>query len=250
VVGAADPALLEPQGLDGAAALDRLGDPAGQPRPGGHLAPVAVGGAPQVPAGREPQQRQHDQHRRQRDPGRHSDRGGDGQGPGDDGDQGLGHAEAHHLGDVLDVAGGAGDQVAGAGRLDRAQGEAEHAVQELLAQLGQHPLAEGVGGQPAHPVEHHLGDQGGQHGQGDLVHPPGGGAATDLVDQQAEQGRAGQPGQGGGGVQADRQRQAPAVPPGQRPGPGPDLDAGGHRQPGHRGGGHAHGSSSRVTTAR
>ena len=168
---------------------------------------------------------------------------------------------------MLDVAGGAGDQVAGAGRLDRAEGQAEDAVEELLAQLGQHPLAEGVGGQAGHPDQHHLGDQGGQHGQGDLVDPPGGGAAADLVDQQAEQGRAGQPGHGGRGVQPDGQGQAAPVPPGQHPGPGPDLGGGRHRQPGHRRGGHAnrrvgcargaarrgvgaHGSSPRVTTAR
>ena len=153
---------------------------------------------------------------------------------------------------MLDVAGGAGDQVAGAGRLDRAKGQAEHAVEELLAQLGQDQLAQGVGGQPGHPDQHHLGDQGGQHGQGDLVDPPGGGAAADLVDQQAEQGRAGQPGQGGRGVQPDHQGQAATVPPGQRPGPGPDLGAGRHRQPGRRDGGcdGAHGSSPRVTTAR
>ena len=119
-------------------------------------------------------------------------------------------------------------------RLDRAEGQAEDAVEELLAQLGQHPLAEGVGGQAGHPDQHHLGDQGGQHGQGDLVDPPGGGAAADLVDQQAEQGRAGQPGHGGGGVQPDGQGQAAPVPPGQHPGPGPDLGGGRHRQPGHR----------------
>ena len=41
VVGAADSALLEPQRLHGAAALDRLGDPAGEPRPRRHLAQVA-----------------------------------------------------------------------------------------------------------------------------------------------------------------------------------------------------------------
>ena len=40
----------------------------------------------------------------------------------------------------------------------------------------------------------------------------GGGAGADLVDQQAEQGRAGQPGDRGRGVQADGQGQAAAVP--------------------------------------
>ena len=53
----------------GAAALDVLGDAAVQPRPGGHLAQVAGRGAAQVPAGRQPQQRHHDQHRRHGDPG-------------------------------------------------------------------------------------------------------------------------------------------------------------------------------------
>ena len=174
-------------------------------------------------------------------------------------DQGLGHGEAHHLGDVLDVAGGAGQQVAGAGVLDGAEGQGEHAVEELLAQLGQDPLAEHVGGQAGHPHQHDLGDQGGQHGQGDPVDVPGGGGPGDLVDQQAEQGGAGQPGHGGRGVQADGQRQRPAVAPRHRPGPGPDLGGGRHREPAGRGraGGRrgaacvrAHGSSPLATTAR
>src|SRR5215217_5663560 len=255
VVGAADAALLEPQGLDGTAALDGLGDPAGEPRPGGHLAQVAGRGPAQVPAGRHPQQGHHDQHRWQGDPGRGHDRRPDGQQGGDGGDQGLGDGEADRLGDVLDVAGGAGQQVARAGLLDRAQGQGEHAVQELLAQLGQDPLAEHVGGQAGQPREHDLGDQGGQHGQGDAVGPPSGGPAGDLVDQQAEQGRAGQAGQGGGGVQADGQGQAAPVAAGDRPGPLADLGGGRHRETAARrrgggDGGGTHGSSPRVTTAR
>ena len=51
-------------------------------------------------------------------------------------------AEAHDVRQRLDVIGRAGDEVAGAGALDRGQRQVDRAPHELLAQLGEDGLAE------------------------------------------------------------------------------------------------------------
>ena len=53
--------------------------------------------------------------------------------------------EPHGVRQRVDVPGGAGDQVAGAGALDRRQRQRDDPLHELLAQLGEHLLAEDEG---------------------------------------------------------------------------------------------------------
>jgi hypothetical protein len=72
---------------------------------------------------------------------------------------------------------------------------------------------------------------------------PGGGALAHRVDDRAEQRRAGQRGERGGGVEADGDRQGAPVPARDRDGVGAHLRRCGDRQ-------RAHGSSPLVTTAR
>jgi hypothetical protein len=101
-------------------------------------------------------------------------------------------------------------QVAGAGPLDRRQGQRDDPLHELLAQLGEDLLAEDEGlppREPGHHGLHHDGD--GEHGCEPVdVGDPG--ARPHLVDQAAEQSRAGQPGERSERVQ--RQHEAEAAP--------------------------------------
>ena len=83
------------------------------------LAQVAVLGAGEVPPQPDHQRRDAEQ-ARQRDPPADAERGGEGEHGGDDRDRPLGQRPAHRPAELVDVAAGAGEQVAGAGRLDDA----------------------------------------------------------------------------------------------------------------------------------
>ena len=132
-----------------------------------------------------------------------------------DGDRPLGQRPAHRPAELVDVAAGPGQQVAGAGRLDDADRQRQRVADEVLAQLGQHLLAEHLAGQPRVPGQDRLGHQEpGQH-EDDLVDVADGGALVDGLDEVADQPRRGQSGQGRRDVQRQRGPQQPRVVAGQ-----------------------------------
>ena len=151
-VDRADPLLAEAERLDGARALDGLGQRRVDLGVRRGLAQVAVLGAGEVPAQPDHQRRDAEQ-AGQRDPPADATGGGEGEHGGHHRDRPLGQRVAHRPAELVDVAAGAGQQVAGAGRLDDADRQRERVADEVLAQLGQHLLAEhlaevaGVAGQ-------------------------------------------------------------------------------------------------------
>ena len=138
------PAPAQAERVDRAGALDRLADRAVERRVRGRLAQVARRGPAQVPA-RGQQQRRHAHEQRQRDAPVHGDGGDDGEQHGRRRDQDPRHAEPHGVLHPVDVVGGPAQQVTGAGPLDHRQRQPGHRGDELLAQLGEHRLAEHQG---------------------------------------------------------------------------------------------------------
>ena len=160
----------EAQRLDGAGALDGLGEGGVDAGVRRALAQVAVLGAGEVPP-QPDHQRRHAEQAGQRDPPADPDRGDEGEHRGDDGDRPLGQRPAHRPAELVDVAAGPGQQVAGAGRLDDADRQRERVVDEVLAQLGQHLLAEHLAS---------VARVAGQHGLQRAGSPPA--SSDDLVD--------------------------------------------------------------------
>ena len=190
------PAAGEPERLDGPRAIDGLGEGAVVLRVGLALAQVARGRPAEVPPRADRDQRRAGQ-QRQRHQRAGDERRDDGQRDRDRGDQHLGHREAHGPGQSLDVAGAAGDQVAGAGPLDGRQRQRQDAGQEVLAQVGEDRLGDHEAGPAGEPGQHGLGDQGEREQHGQPVEVPAGRAVAQRLDHLAEQARAGQPGEGG-----------------------------------------------------
>ena len=110
---ARDPLRAEPERLDGARALDGLGERGVDLRVGRALAQVAVLGAGEVPP-QPDHQRRHAEQARQRHPPADAERGDEGDDRGDDRDRPLRQRQPHRPAELVDVAAGAGQQVAGA----------------------------------------------------------------------------------------------------------------------------------------
>ena len=136
-------ARAEALGVDRARALGRLGDRARHRRVARALAHVARARVVQVALRRDVEQGERHQSA-ERGEGADDQHRDEGEGRLDDGDQPLGHGEAHGARERLDVVGRAAEQVAGAGALDLDEGERQHAREESLSQLGEDLLAERV----------------------------------------------------------------------------------------------------------
>ncbi len=227
-VGALVPAALQAERLDGPRALHGLGEALGHVRVRGVLAQVAVPGPLEVPPGGEPDQG----HREER--GQHEQRPHQGQRAQHErarhhGDQRLRHGVPHRARQRVDVARGAGDQVARARALDGRQGQCEHAVDELLPQLGEHLLAELGGDVDRVPDEHGLHDDEAGDGQRDGVDADAR-ALSHALDQLAQQAWPGETRDGGEAVQAQGRREPARVLQRQPPGVRPHLRLVGDRQ--------------------
>ena len=223
----------EVERLDRAGALDGLGEGRVHDRVRRVLAQVAVLGAGEVPAQPHDQRRDAEQ-AGDRDPPADADRGDERDDRRDDRDRPLGQRPADRPAELVDVAAGAGQQVAGAGRLDDADRQRERVADEVLAQLRQHLLAEHLAGQPGVPGEHRLQDQEAGQRQDDLVDVRRRGAGLDGLDQVAQQPRRGQGGHGGEDVQGQRGPQQPRVAARDRRGVPPDGRGVRDRQRGRR----------------
>ena len=240
MVGTGDPLPLPAQRVDGPGALHGLGQPVGHRRVRGVLPQVAGRRPVQVPAGADPDDRYGDQQRQgQQRPDQHQR--ADHQEHRDHRDHRLGHREPHAPRQRVDVTGGPGQQVTRAGPLHGGQRQAEHPLDELLAQVGQDPLAEAGRGQMRevhqNRLHHHeTGDR-----PGEPVDHPDPVVVLDRLDEIAQQPRPGQAGDRRHHVQPDREAERARVAPEQIPGVPPDLGGIGHRQHG------AHSSSSRST---
>ena len=103
------------------------------------------------------------------DPPADAQRGGEGQHRGDDRDRPLRQGPAHRPAEPVDVAAGAGQQVAGAGGLDGADREGERVLDEVLAELGQHQLAHHLRAVAGVAGQHRLRDQEDRQPDHDLV---------------------------------------------------------------------------------
>ncbi len=156
--------------------------------------------------------------------------------------------------ELVDVAGRAGDQVAGAGPLDGRQRQGDDAVHELLAQVGEDLLGEHERLSSRGPRERRLDDDRAREQQRDPVDVPEGRPRPHRVDEPAEQRGPGEPGQRGDGVQPEHRAQPAPVLAQQQARLAAHALAAGHRQLGVRvagvGGGAvvlAHASSPLVT---
>ena len=120
------------------------------------------------------------------------------------------------LGDRGDVVADAREEVAAAGPLDLLGRQPQRAVHDLLAQLGEHRLAEPGDERHAERAERGLG-----HGDAEQREPGSGDRAGPAprrhpVDDLAEQQRPEQPGARGGDEHDDGDRRPPAPRPQQR----------------------------------
>ena len=113
--------------------------------------------------------------------------------------------------ELVDVAAGAGEQVAGAGGLDRADRQRQRVADEVLAQPGQHLLAERLAEVPRVPGEHGLQDEEAGEVHDDAVDVGRGRALVDRLHEATEQPGRGQCGERGQQVQGQRTPQHPRV---------------------------------------
>ena len=242
-VEAADEFLAQSQRLDRAAALDRLADDAGDLCVGGPLPEVAGGRAAEVPACAD-DERQHAGKAGERRGRTHPDGGHDRQHDRHGGDQSLRDGEADGALHRGHIGGRARDEIAGAGAFDGRERQREHAVHELLAQLGEHLLGEHERRAAREPRQHRLREQERGEHEHRLVDVRARGAFVDGLDEAAEQRRAGEARGSGGAVERDDQRERAAVSSGEDAGLVAQLAAAGDREE------LAHSSSPRVTVSR
>ena len=144
--------------------------------------------------GADPNGRGHGQHRRDRR------------------DQRFRDGKAHRTSERVDVGGGARDEVAGAGPLDRRERQAQNAAHEVLAKLRENALREHERGPPREPREYGLHDEEPGEQEDDLVDVRARRPVLDRLDEAAEQQRAREPGGRGGRVERDHAGQAAPVP--------------------------------------
>jgi hypothetical protein len=200
----------EPQRLDRAPALDRLAQRSGEDGVGGALREVGLRGAPQVPAGADPEDGdagdardrgdRADPHRRA-----HGEHGGDG------GDERLGDGEADRPRERVDIGRRPRDEVAGAGPLDGREREREHAAHEVLAELGEDRLGEDERGAAGEPGDHRLDEQEAGEHKDELVDVRLRRPVRERLDELADEPGRGEPGRGGGRVERDHGGEPPAV---------------------------------------
>ena len=129
------------EGLDRAAAVDRLAGRAGERGIRGTLPEVATGGVAEVPASADEQDRYADDAGQRRDRA-HPEGSCDNEQRSHTRDRGLGDRKPDRPGERIDVGGRARDEVADPGPLDRREGQREDPAHEVLAQLGEHLLGE------------------------------------------------------------------------------------------------------------
>jgi hypothetical protein len=213
-------------------------------RVGVALGQVAGRGPLEVPPRRHVDERHEDQHRQRHDRG-HEEGRCRGEHRRHEGDQRLGHREADGAREGVDVAGRTRQQVTSAGALDRAERKCEHLRQELLAQVGQHLLAEhrtrpcgrSASAPSGRARTRRAGARRRRRGRGRRP-------VLDPLHQAAQQPRTGEAGHGRDRVQRQCPPELARVPAHQGTGVGARLCAGRHGQ------GAPHSSSPRVTTAR
>ena len=208
VVGARlHPGLREAERLDGARALDGLGERGVDAGVRRALGDVRLRSASQVGADgrgahredgecgqREHERVEHHRHDRQED--------------GHQRDQQARDAPLHRACHRPDVAGDAGDEVARARSLDAADREPQDRADHVLACGGEEVLAEVRGGPLGTEGEDRLQDHHPDHGQGEGVETGSRGTVgVDPVDQRPEQPRDHQRGAGGECVEEDEQRE-------------------------------------------
>ena len=193
----------EPQGVDGPGALDGLGDGAVERRVRRRLALVGRRRALEVPA-HDQQQRARRRTSRSRPPARARGTRTIVSEMRHDGDDHARDAEAHRVLELVDVVRRARHEVARAGPLDDGQRQGRDRLDELLAQLGEHLLAEHHRRALREPDEHGLREHGDGADGDQRVDVRRRGAAGDGVDEHAQQPRPGQPGDRGQRVQRRR----------------------------------------------
>lgn len=197
--------------LDGAAGVDRLGQDGGDGGVTGGLRAIGGRRALEVPAAPHHQQRNGDQH------GGGERRGGHGE-PGEQQrrphhtDGQLRHGLTHGVGEPVDVGGDAGQQVARPGPLQDARRQPDRPHEEVLAQIGQHALAEHRAAQPHLPDEHGLDDQRDDEQGGGGLQMEFARVVRDPFDDRAQQIGPGHRGHDGHGVDGDQEQEGPAVP--------------------------------------
>jgi hypothetical protein len=150
-------------------------------------------GAAQVPAGAERLDR-HGGQRREGEAEVERREAHEGEHDGEPGEHELGDRVAARLRDGVDVARDAGDEVAGAVALDLLQLDPERAVDDVLAQVAEDPLAERGDAHHPEPLQRGLAQRGGEQRADEDVEVRGGAALHDDVDDPAEDRRAGEPG--------------------------------------------------------
>ncbi len=133
--------------------------------------------------------------------------------------------------DAVDVVRGARDQVARARALDGGQGEGRDGLDQVLAQLGEHRLAEHHGQPLRVPAQHGLRDDRARADGDDGRHVRGRGAVRDGVDEAAEQPRPDEARDGGERVEHRDEHERAAVAGEEPPGGGADGGAVGDGEP-------------------
>lgn len=136
-----DAALAQAVRLDGATRVHGLGEGGGDGGVTGGLGAVGGRCALEVPATADQQDGHGDQYgggERRRGHGESAEQ----QGHPHHADGELRYGFAHRVGEPVDVRGDAGQQVARAGPLENAGRQPDRPYEEVLAQIGQHPLAE------------------------------------------------------------------------------------------------------------
>jgi hypothetical protein len=183
----------------------------------------------QVPPRARPQQRHPDQAGQRQERSDEQERA-DRERPRDDRDQRLRHGVPHAAGERVDVPGGTGDQVAGTGPFHRRQRQCQHTVDELLAQCGEHLLAQPGGGIDRVPHEDRLRDREAGDRERDRVYGPVRGAALDLLHQVADQPRRGEAAHRGQAMCGQREAEVARVAHREPARVRPDLRGRGDRQ--------------------
>ncbi len=176
------------------------------------LAEVAVLGAGEVPA-QPDHERRHPEQAGQRDPPADGQGCREGQHRGHHRDRPLGQRPSHRPAELVDVAAGAGQQVTRARGLDDPDRQRERVADEVLAELGQHLLAEDLAGVAGEPGEHGPDQQEPSQDEDDPVDVTDRGAVLDRLDQVSQQARGSQRSQRGTHVQRQRTPQQPRVVP-------------------------------------
>lgn len=179
------PTICKTEGLDRTRALHRLGQGGVDPRIGGALGDVTLRRALQVGPYGEPARRDHHDGGRGQEP-RVQHHRHDTERDRQQRDHQRRQSPLHRAAHRADIAGDAGDEVAGAGTLDLTQRQAQHRAYDVFPRGRQQILAEERRGALTQEAEERLGADDADDDEREGVHRRG--LARDrLVDQSAEQ---------------------------------------------------------------